>query len=991
MSSPMNRLSQFRSYSYYHVLAMCDCSATADALAQSQELGIWEHATEATAAGDDRAQSKNLGRYAPKRLEESGKYIILINGSSDAAYVITDAKWSSATASSAVPGDRGTSIAVEGTLRVSEPKGIAFLDQVVQCSVALGVDAAQVVFVLKTFFVGHAFDHEQGEYVDHITDIPPINFIAYDVQGTFTESGGSYVIEFVAAAHGASRLPQYGKSVNAMNITAGDSLESTFRRLQDNINQNYDQYFQCVYNQIAAADGGPEKEALLKSLRRVNYVIEVGPDYSDSNGHVKYTVTNQPQQFKNTAGCGDNAQISFPSSSSIEGAINSIMLMSPQVQLDMSQGDTSTGVKYEYKVHSALESKPVDGAAADTLEYTVYYRVERFMTPKSLTFDADFQVLSQDKEKLKDNPHYDMLKRNIIEFDYMYTGKNIDILEFDMKINMGMAYLQTATLANTFKSQLERSSNRQMQASSQDINNQAVRFGGALVQTPVFFGSQIKAPTLTNQQNASTAIQSAYTLSKHASLEVAEASMVIIGNDQLLGTTNRITSPEHVMKTVDRQESSNTPDAADFKDWSLIPAYAKINIKMPRDNDDFSLYTGQSSSGDPNAVGATDYARDFWFDGYYYVYGIEHIFEGGEFKQNLQMVGIPQKSAFDSAQGDNPRDVNATQTVGSCFDNQIGAGSSIPAPNGGTAANTAVPEVPPSGTTVPTNIADSKTVTASAGGPENVRGWSKASPAVQAAIRDAAARYNVDLTTMAQFAAKESSFNPTAHPKGSVSSAAGLYQFLKGTWNGLVKAGSVIGVTTANGLVTTAGKTPAANDPRYNPQLNAYAGAAFLRDNARSIGSNDAGDLYLAHFLGPNTAKKVIANCRTTGGGTLLSTVLGADTAGDIARANPSIVRSTTTCLELRNWAANSMAKLLTNQPPTATQQTTAANPQAPVVPRTADQPIAAIQNVAVQSEKNNTVNCGPTAQTVEETQTKPTTSTIDSTNTATPAGTATA
>jgi len=989
MSNPSNRLAKFRSYSYYHVLAMCDCSATADTLALSQELNVWDHATPETAVQDDRAQSKNLGKYAPKRLEGSGKYIILINGATDAAYTITEAKWTSATAANAVQGDRGTSIAIEGSLRVSEPKGIAFLDQVVQCSVALGVDASQVVFVLKTFFVGHAYDPARGDYQDHIVDVPPINFIAYDVTGSFTEQGGEYQIQFVAAGHGAARLPQYGKAVNAMSITAGDSLEATLRKLQDNINESYDLYFDCVYEQIQSTNG-TEKEELLRSLRRVNYVIEVGPDYKASNGQVAYTVTNQPQQYKNTAGCSDTAQITFPASSSIESAINTIMLMSPQVQADMAKGDTASGAKYEYKIHTALESKPVDGANEDTLEYTVYYRVERFLVPKTIAYDPAFQALAQDDEQLKADPRYDQIRRNLIEFDYIYTGKNIDILEFDMKVNMGLAYLQTATLANTFKSQLERSANRQMQASTQDVNTQGVRFGGALVQTPVFFGSQVRVPNLINQQNAGNAIQSAYTLTKHASLEVAEASMRIIGNEQLLGSTNRTSSPANVIASASRSQTTNTPDSADFKDWTLVPAFVKVNIKMPRDNDDFNLFTGSSKTGNPNDAGATDYARDFWFDGYYYVYGIEHAFENGEFTQNLQMIGIPKKSAFDATKNNSSREVNITQDVGRCFDNQVGcgtAGSSSAAGGSTTAPHTAVPEMPPSGTTAPTNTADANTLNRSARDPANVRGWTNASPSVKAAIIEASNRYGVDIVIMAQFAAKESSFNPKAHPPGSASSATGLYQFLKATWNGLVKQGKVLGLNATDGVVNTPGKTPAANDPRYNAQLNAYAGAAFLRDNARAIGSTDAGDLYLAHFLGPETARKVIASCNSNGGNSKLSAVLGTQQAADIAAANPTIVNANTTCASLRAWAATSMARLLINQTQTAKQTAPVqsvvppsqaagdAARTAPATARTADKAVAAVQNCNTQSAKKDVNPCGPTAQTTNTTS-KPTATT---------------
>lgn len=962
MSTPQNRLASFRSYSYYHVLAMCDCSQTADALSTSTSLGVWEHTTPATQATDNRSTLQDLGPYSPKQIGTAGRYVILINGSTDAAFVIETAKWTTATGASATPGDKGTSIAIEGSVRISEPKGIAFLDQVVKCSVALGVDSSQIVYVLKTFFVGHGFDtNTREEFVDHITDVPPVTFIAYDVTGSFTEAGGAYDMQFVAAGHGATRLPQYSKAVNSMSVTAGKSLEETLSKLQDNINRSYAQYFDCVVEQLKASRS--DSTDLVRSLRRVKYVIEVGSDYKDSAGETKYTVSNQSQQYKNTAGCGDAAQITFPSHTSIESAISTIMLMSPQVQADMAAGDSATSVKYEYKIHSALLSEQVEGSEQGMIDYTVYYRVERFMTPKTLAYDPAFQVLAQDDSQLQQDERYQTLRRNIIEFDYMYTGKNIDIIDFEMKVNMGLAYLQTATLSNTFKSQLERGPNKQMQPAMQDANNFAVRFG-SIVQTPVFFGSQIKTPSLVNSQNAGHSIQSAYTLSKHSSLEVTDVSMRIVGNEQLLGSTNRTSSPEYVRDSAIRKSTGNTGEAK-FADWSHIPAYVKVRIKMPRENDDFSLFTGQSTTGDPRTdPGLTDYARDFWFDGYYYVVGIEHTFDAGEFTQTLQMLGIPKRSSFEATKETASTEVTLNAGIGTCFDNAIGLAPPTPTPSsptgsGANNSNVAVPNTPPSGDTAPTNRPDSNTVNNKASDPSQVKGWDKASPAVKAAIIEASNRYGVDVVIMAQFAAKESAFNPNA--KAPTSSATGLYQFITGTWNGLVKQGRIVGLT------------PSSPDMRLDPQYNAYGGAAFLKDNAKAINSSQAGDLYLAHFLGPGTAAKVIASDNRTGGSELLVTALGSEATMRISKANPTIVKPNTTVGELRTWAAVSMAKLLKNPVAVAPQRTETAKPAPTSAPqptpsptntqRTADQPMAVAQNSAAQANSANTQPCSAAVQ----------------------------
>lgn len=975
MSRPSNRLAEFRSYSYYHVLAMCDSSETAQALAASNDLGVWERSSQPAPVDDNRPFLEDLGRYAPRQIEGKGRYIILINGSTDAAFSITSAKWMCATGATAVPDDRSTSLAVEGSIQISEPKGVAFLDQMVKCAVALGVDSAQVYYVMKTFFIGFRDDEQaasgDGYRYDFISDIPPITFIVYDVSGVFTEAGGSYEMNFVAAAHGASRLPQYSKAVQNMSITAGDSLEQTFKRLEDNINRSYEQYYNCVYEQVKTMAQG--NEDVLRALRRVKYVIDVGPDYSDAAG-IKYTVTNQPQQFKNAAGCNEPATVNFQANTSIEGAIRTIMQMCPQVQADMATGDEATKAKYEFKIHTALLSRQAEGEARGVLDYTVYYRVERFLTPKAISYSPAFSILQEDisEEQANNDPNFQLIKRNIIEFDYMYTGKNIDILEFDMKVNSGMAYLQTATLANSFKGQLQRAPTRQMQVATQDANSHLVRFG-SIVQTPVFFGSHIRTPVLQTAQNPADAIQSAYTLSKHASIEVTDVSMRIVGNTKLLGTTNQITSPEVVAQRADGDTALRGPAEATFTDWTFVPAYARVNIKMPRNNDDFLLYTGQGSDG---TVGSTDYARNFWFDGYYYVVAIENEFTNGEFTQVLSMLGLPKRSAFASTQSTAPEEVTPKTTAGSCFDNQIGAGPSPNSPAGEkpSEAPPAVPHVPPSGTTEPTNKADADTANRTARSPSDVRGWDQASPEVKTAILRASEAYGVDPVVMAQFASKESSFDPKAAAAPS-SSATGLFQFLRGTWNGLVSQGKVKEVKTLATKETQAGSganwsKPLPSDPRMDAQANAYAGAAFLKENARIIGSNDAGDLYLAHFLGPGDAQKVIARDNATGGNELLSVALGSKQAAAIARANPRIVRPNSTVGEIRSWAARDMAKLLNNPIPvarkTAPTATTGTGGQAQVSPstenskRTADKPVAAVQNARVQSEAKDKQPCAP-------------------------------
>lgn len=929
MSRPANSLAAFRSYSYYHVLCMCDSTDTADALATSTDLSIWDHATPTNRVGED-----DLGRYSPKCINGSGKYVVLINGSSNATYVITQAKWTTATAGQAVPGDRGNSLAVEGSMQISEPKGVAFLDQIVKCSIALGVDASQVVYVLKTFFVGHLDDHSPT-YANVISDIPPVNCIVYDVTGSFTNEGGIYEMNFVAVAHGASRLPQYSSVPSAITFTAGTSLQDTLQRLQDNVNGQYDSYFKGVLDEVAAARGISASEAAAL-LRPVKYVIEVGDDYKDA----RYTVTDQPTQYKNSTGCDSPAQLSFPQGVSIESAIRTIMQTSLQVKEEMAAVDK----KYEYKIHTTIQSKPANSGGECTtnsvFDYTVYYRVERLLSPKST--DA-FEVLARNKTQteLSDDPDFAKIKNNIIEFDYIYTGKNIDILEFDMKVNLGLAFLQIASQANTFKNQTDRAATKVTKASTEDVNKMTHRFSGDPVQIPIFFGTTVKQPGLQNTQNATTTLDSAYTLAKHASIEMAEATMRIVGNDQLLSMCNRSTSSRFVIEGSKRVFNEETQVEEPFNQWSNTPTFAKVNIKMPRNNDDFSLFTGADANK------SADYAEDFWFDGYYYVYGIDHVFDQGDFSQTLQMFALPRKGTNPTAQ---TRDVK--KPVAPTYENQIPT-----PPAGGGRGFVHPPFVRPNEDGSPTNREDAQSSTKNKD-LSSVPGWNEASPAVKQAIQSAADRYGVSPVTLATIVSKESNFNASA--KAPTSSATGLGQFIDSTWLAQVRKDTSIGVDSgAPKSVQLAART--------NPVYNANATASYVRDNVQTTGSSEVGDIYLAHFSGPGIAREVVRLDRAGHGHTPLRQAYvnamgqkkGNSAFEAVKKANPSIVNESTTVAQQRAWAAKKMGLTPPSKNKTTTSAASAPASPPSVETRKANEAVGATIDAKAQDSKKDIQPCG--------------------------------
>ena len=284
----------------------------------------------------------------------------------------------------------------------------------------------------------------------------------------------------------------------------------------------------------------------------------------------------------------------------VEEIIKKVMASSTGVIDDGTGRGTKDGKKYIYKIVSGLKSS--------ANKFVVEYHVKKYELAV-VPFDA-----------ISKGENYKPADGQLITFNYIFTGKNVDIKNFDIKMEMGMAFFQIAATTDTLP-------DTKTPVEGKVATN--VKTGGSAVvagdgktirpKTPLFLGSKMKQPMARNTRNPGDSAHFQSLLNRHAALENIEAKMLIYGNPQLLDEMLIVPS-----KLGEQETEKPTKDATVNPRWLNSPTLVKVNIKMPVDNNDVN----------------TEY-EDFWYTGFYSLFAVKHIFNDGEFLQELDLMSIP--------------------------------------------------------------------------------------------------------------------------------------------------------------------------------------------------------------------------------------------------------------------------------------------------------------------------------------------------------------
>ena len=641
MSNPPNPLAAFRSYAYHHYLLVADGMNTATELGNLDDLAVF---TRRSNLPDDQ-------RYRARSLDSEGeqRYVVLVDGTKDVQFYIQSASWQTIIAPNGGKSGnmRADTIEVDGSLTIIEPLGIRFLEILANSTKELGVDPSGFIFILKTVFVGIRDDGNE----ELISNVRPFFFTMTDVTSVMDTGGSTYTMAVVGVNNGTAKLPQISRIADGVNIqvTNAMTVATALTRLEEILNKKYADFKKCLQDQLKTANSPLDLEA---DFRDVKYEITFDGVYKGTEYKVgdNIVVSGQDNAGDAIIGCGKNG--------TVDTAIRGIMGSSKRVQAD-ADGTTAENKKYIYKIISTI--KPV---ADVTSAMVVQYHVSRY------------EIIIQNLgEQLNPAPG------EFIEFNYFFTGLNTDVLEFDIKMDMGLSFFYTAAtsqnLAQTQTDDIRGIDNSRAATGANSCAGTAdptaapnsespttVANQNALPErnpkTPLFLGTTIKDPIVRNKAAPLSSATFDALLSRHAAFENIEAQMKITGNPRLLDETTP--KPEEVegggvTGPGEFDADENDPNrSTGLGKMFTTPALIKVNIKFPANNE-------------------LEGVKDFWYKGFYNLYSITQNFDGGMFTQDISMFSLPQSDGCETALATaittpaNTEQRTADSQVGSALDN----------------------------------------------------------------------------------------------------------------------------------------------------------------------------------------------------------------------------------------------------------------------------------------------------------------------------------
>lgn len=593
------------------------------------------------------------------------------------------------------------------TMRLIDTTGLSFFNTLMNTlQNNLQTTRSSAFFMLSTIYVGHKDD---GTTQTLMISNTALTLITMDFE--FNSSGSTYNIEFMET----EGSPQRGASMEYMNslgdITTistkgqANNLGGMIQALEDALNQRSLEVYQKYSIQMAKKGSSqqPRKDSKSpKSGRLVQYMITIPDKWKAFPINAATRSVNVEQDFihmkpqKSTdevkkpikqdqvAAAAQSSAKHFSYTMGITDAIKAILETSKDV-LDLSQPKDGMATMY----------RTITNVTSDAATFVIHFDVMEHKIPAK---DKDSKsVAAGGTNAYKNAP--------VIEYDYIFTGRNSDIRELkiaympgveaalDSQTNMG----QTRYATNAAAGQVAKNVEAVKKGTEESVEfNPNIR-----PNDPIFFANKsVLAKTGAHDQQEAVKHEDALDFNKKKQLYTQalafyhyissmELTMTIRGNPALLAKYSDRNSrggvPPHTqIVSVEQVDSYSTQVQStaeqnfqqDVKgrvasakanyvgkyltekirigDVATTPLFVKINIRAPKVNADGNI--ADPAEGDM-------FTDEFFFKGTYQVLTIKSSFSNGEFSQELVLIPMDITGAYSESGSNSGKQENPSQST----------------------------------------------------------------------------------------------------------------------------------------------------------------------------------------------------------------------------------------------------------------------------------------------------------------------------------------
>lgn len=639
MSSYDNPLDKFASYSVHYIMAC----------ARSTE--------EAQVFTDPLNNTETLA--AIERVSQLGE--VIPYGSSKVAYLIMDTRRFSqfmiervkydVYINGLVSGSTLTNFKTQVELTIIDSVGISFINFIQYLlNEKMQTNFSGVVFLLRMIFVGHSTTGET-ETVQSIT----IPLIMANMELNLDFSKGVYNCSFLPYTNFNAVAYQHWLNVsNASTFFTGkgnNTLGGIIKSIETRLNFQSKEYFEKASTLLAEA--GRSQNTKHQYGRLVKYLITIPKEWEGmiftGAGTANSTETNF-KELKN--GKPIDSTMAVQAGEQLTDVLDLIFKQVKEIA-NLGSGKKSTNSD------SVSFYKHIVSLSSDDNSITVHVDVIPFKVP-NVVLSKKSDLKTADVEQNYQIIDGIRVPKNYFELDYIFTGKNTQILNFDMKLqnlsyflrsnlNLGVdsiAGVQAYGQLDVPREQKIDKTSELVQLRAYDpiilpLNTEAElsNFSRYSSQLMIEQGTEFKKVTQDYTRNlsmfyGSAPVKLAITIKGNPSIMAKFTISDFVPNTDIIQESDkdnyRKKFEEKILKennTINQQGSTFVINSSlGSNSYVTTPVFFKINIKGP--NVDF--ITSETIMG-------AEFSKEVLYNNYYCVMSISNIIENGIFTQSLEL------------------------------------------------------------------------------------------------------------------------------------------------------------------------------------------------------------------------------------------------------------------------------------------------------------------------------------------------------------------